>query len=120
MKSVNISLLRKGGVFYSSFGDKYMPIVLVNRAYANTMRALGNDPIECRCRIGSKSPTNRIRVERYYGSHDYNAGRHATANSPHMAYCPMWEPPSSGHLHSWRRGFSDKRPLRKTTNKIYL
>ena len=96
-----------------------MPIVLVNRAYANTMKNLGEKPIECRCGRGSKSPTNRIRIERYYGSHDYNAGRHATTNSPHMAYCPMWKPPESGHLHSWRRGFVDKTTLRRNTN-IYF
>ena len=36
-----------------------------------------------------------------------SAGRHASTQSEHIASCQLWKPPSTGHLHSWRRGFSD-------------
>ena len=42
---------------------------------------------------------------RYFGSHDYNGGRHSSTASKHACTCPLWAPPSSGHLHSWRRKY---------------
>uniref|UniRef100_A0A7S4R141 Uncharacterized protein n=1 Tax=Ditylum brightwellii TaxID=49249 RepID=A0A7S4R141_9STRA len=44
--------------------------------------------------------------KRYFNSLDYNAGRHGETTSKHHASCAAWNPPSSGHLHSWRRGYN--------------
>ena len=58
----------------------------------------------------SNSPhTPQGDVERYFGSHAYNAGRHCSTASTHKGSCAMWRPPTSGHLHSWRRAFATKR-----------
>mmetsp|Transcript_10991 Transcript_10991/g.15259 ORF Transcript_10991/g.15259 Transcript_10991/m.15259 type:complete len:229 (-) Transcript_10991:136-822(-) len=66
----------------------------------------------CSCKAGEKSNTIKDeeeaaqkKVEKYFGSHDYNAGRHGQTSSRHHASCAAWEPPSTGHLHSWRRGY---------------
>ena len=46
-------------------------------------------------------------VKRYFGSSDYNAGRHVNTQSIHVANCLCWQPPTTGHLHSWRRGYEE-------------
>ncbi|OLQ04998.1 hypothetical protein AK812_SmicGene11852 [Symbiodinium microadriaticum] len=44
---------------------------------------------------------------RYFNSQAYNAGRHSHEASGHVASCAQWQPPTTGHLHSWRRAFDD-------------
>ncbi|CAN0028309.1 unnamed protein product [Ectocarpus sp. 12 AP-2014] len=93
--------LARNGVWTTSFGAKYMPIVVVNRAYARKV-AQGGEQGRCSCGEGGRSGSGS---SRFFGSQDYNAGRHALEASAHNAGCLCWTPPTTGHLHSWRRGF---------------
>lgn len=95
--------LARHGVWITQFGDKYMPIVLVNRPYARKV-ALGADE-GCSCGFGGGDGAVNRRNTRFFGSQDYNAGRHALEASGHRRDCLCWTPPTTGHLHSWRRGF---------------
>lgn len=104
MVAVGDEELRLHGIWRQSFGAKYMPIVVVNRAYAQAVRAAGDKPC---CTCGAVAKDAGKANERYFGSHDYNAGRHVCTASAHKPNCPMWCPPTSGHLHSWRRGFQE-------------
>ena len=62
-----------------SFGAKYMPILLTNPAHRRSWEAaLAADPSAeavCSCGAGSNAED---KMKRYYGSMDYNAGRHAS------------------------------------------
>ena len=89
-----------------------MPIVIVNRSYARTMKEFASasenassSTLACSC--GVSPECSERAYERYFLSQDYNAGRHASTQSKHKASCAMWQPPSTGHLHSWRRGFTE-------------
>ncbi|CAM9148884.1 unnamed protein product [Scytosiphon promiscuus] len=93
--------LARNGVWTTSFGAKYMPIVIVNRSYARKV-AGGEEQGCCSC---GKGDQGGARSSRFFGSQDYNAGRHALEASGHSLSCLCWTPPSTGHLHSWRRGF---------------
>mmetsp|Transcript_3581 Transcript_3581/g.5268 ORF Transcript_3581/g.5268 Transcript_3581/m.5268 type:complete len:151 (-) Transcript_3581:897-1349(-) len=88
------------GIWVHSFGSKYAPIICINPAFGRSNRKQGLDR-PCSCKLKS---SNAIR---YFNSHDYNGGRHHCTASPHIATCSMWRPPSTGHLHSWRRGYED-------------
>ena len=130
MIQVGDAELKMMGVWRTSFGKQYMPIVLVNPAYARVVRAqkksvdehgeVFNAVLACTCGIhktGSAEKTVESRsvaensehkkMDRYFKVHDYNAGRHAPTNSLHKATCPLWQPPKTSHLHSWRRGFTE-------------
>ncbi|CAM9770296.1 unnamed protein product, partial [Sphacelaria rigidula] len=93
--------LARNGVWVTSFGAKYMPIVIVNRGYARKV-AQGEEQGCCSCGQGERSGSDS---SRFFGSQDYNAGRHALEASAHSLSCLCWTPPATGHLHSWRRGF---------------
>ena len=100
--------LRCRGIWRKSFDSKFMPIVIVNRSYyART----GNSETEvnsgkCICSLKGEVESKNSSVSRYFTSQDYNSGRHSSTQSEHKASCPLWIPPSTGHLHSWRRGFT--------------
>jgi hypothetical protein len=110
MVSVGEVELRSHGVWRTSFGKQYMPIVVVNTAFARTVREMADPTSPAVCSCGA-APKVKAKVEadvnRYFGSQDYNAGRHASTASAHKGQCLMWRPPTTGHLHSWRRGFTD-------------
>mmetsp|Transcript_18944 Transcript_18944/g.19062 ORF Transcript_18944/g.19062 Transcript_18944/m.19062 type:complete len:159 (-) Transcript_18944:105-581(-) len=93
-------LVRKG-IWIHSFGSKYMPIICLNPAYGRANDTIGLDR-PCTCRV-SKQTDNELK--RYFHSSDYNAGRHMSTNSSHIATCIEWTPSATGHLHSWRRGY---------------
>ena len=83
------------------------PIVCVNPTFVKAAQKhrLSDEPealVQCSFCVGGN--TSAVANARYFGSHDYNAGRHAATNSRHKANCLLWRPPESGHLHSWRRG----------------
>lgn len=102
MKAAGDDDLRQCGVWRTGFGAKYMPIVLVNPAYGRARAAAAEEACSCGTKlkkVGSK--------QRYFSSHDYNAGRHSVTTSAHKANCVMWTPPDAGHLHSWRRKFQE-------------
>ena len=105
--------LNEMGVWRTSFGAKYMPIICVNPSFGRRMRAyMGRKealPSSCTCgvAVAVKKSHQERKERRYFGSHDYNAGRHASTKSAHRATCPKWTPSITGHLHSWRRGFTD-------------
>ena len=110
--------LRRNGVWVTRFpGKDYMPIILVNPAFARSAKAAieaeGAIPSKCTCGatpvVESSSSKKPEEAKRYFGSHDYNAGRHSVTTSAHKANCLMWRPPTTGHLHSWRRAFSDSK-----------
>jgi hypothetical protein len=114
-----------------------MPIVVINTSFARAMQAaaaaaavvVGNEDgdtgdgavarLGCACGAvppsasssssssSSSSKAEQKKVDRYFGSHDYNAGRHASTASEHKGSCPMWRPSTTSHLHSWRRGFTE-------------
>lgn len=128
LSSTSKSELLRHGIWVTFFGAKYMPIVLTNQGYAQQWSELSarHDNLEtgklpCTCRFGkalaaSKGAGNnkdcvtsgmrkQREVARYFGSHDYNAGRHCATTSEHHSNCLCWHPPTSGHLHSWRRGY---------------
>lgn len=94
--------LARNGVWITQFGANFMPIVLVNRAYARKV-ALGEEDGSCSCGVGDGNA--RDANARFFGSQDYNAGRHALEVSGHRRDCLCWTPPTTSHLHSWRRGF---------------
>ena len=110
--------LKKYGIWVTSFGPKFMPIVITNPAHYRFYQSLqsvsdetdrNNIIIECTC---SARPTiaqkNMEKDRRFYESQDYNAGRHSTSQSSHVVNCLLWAPPTTGHLHSWRRGYDDE------------
>ncbi|CAM9983670.1 unnamed protein product [Ectocarpus sp. 12 AP-2014] len=101
LTSVPAAELARNGVWTTTFGAKYMPIVIINRAYAWRV-AQGGEQGRCSCGEGGRSGSGS---SRFFGSQDYNAGRHALEASAHNAGCLCWTPPTAGHLHSWRRGF---------------
>mmetsp|Transcript_27997 Transcript_27997/g.52516 ORF Transcript_27997/g.52516 Transcript_27997/m.52516 type:complete len:150 (+) Transcript_27997:58-507(+) len=104
LRSVGDQELQAHGVWRHSFGPKYKPILLVNPAYA---RAVARDP-EGGCSCPRKAPQDQsAAVDNYFNSQNYNAGRHALEASGHIPSCALWRPPTTGHLHSWRRGFDD-------------
>ena len=99
--------LKKIGVWRTSFGKKYMPIVVVNPSHKRALEAAGDGPVQCICTNGKGQSTKERDTNRYYNSMDYDAGKHAVDRSSHVATCGLWVPPSAGHLHSWRRGFDN-------------
>ena len=103
MAAGDAELLRRG-VWRTSFGAKFMPIVLVNPAFGRASAAVG---AASTCTCHAAEPKAGRDVQRYFGSQDYNAGRHCSTASAHRAACPMWRPPVTSHLHSWRRGYDD-------------
>ena len=116
--SAGTEKLRELGIFRTSFGTNYLPIVLTNPAFAAALakaRTNGSGEISCDC--GIETPENRnlksfreskLRDENQFSdSKAYNAGKHSSKLSPHKINCPKWSPPGAGHLHSWRRGFED-------------
>ena len=119
--SVGDSDLTKIGVFRHSFGNdtKCTPLILVNPAYGRAMRVAesnGNDNSEdtkkdeytCTCCTKDSSEYNSTASEKkYFHSQEYNAGRHSSTQSKHKLNCLRWNPPNTGHLHSWRRGFTN-------------
>ena len=109
--SIERDKLNKNGIWITSFGKDYMPIILTNRAYARARSVCGGSHDVCTCGVenheNSAVVSTNKKMNKYFKSMDYNAGRHATDNSIHKANCLCWTPPSSGHLHSWRRGWND-------------
>lgn len=81
-----------------------------NRNTKNVINGDNNNFITCTC--AGKKPSSSTQQQhdqnrKFYESHDYNAGRHFSTQSQHKANCLLWSPPTSGHLHSWRRGYED-------------
>jgi hypothetical protein len=102
--------LAAAGVWTFDFGAKFQPLVVTNRACAKAREAVaaaGPAAPRCTCGTGDAAAdaSAQGKVKNYFGSTDYNAGRHEQTSSLHRANCAMWEPSSSSHLHSWRRGF---------------
>lgn len=106
--SIPGEVLQRRGVWVEGHGKN--AIVCINPAYAQARAAEAahaaagdGEPAGCRCSGSGRGRGNR--EARYFSSHDYNGGRHAPSASTHLASCVEWRPPSSGHLHSWRRGY---------------
>ena len=111
LTSVSKEYLRKRGIWTAAFANG----ICVNPVYARqraveekNSTAMGS---ECTC------SSHIERKDGYFSSHCYNGGRHACTNSSHKANCALWNPPASGHLHSWRRGFDSKAPSFKREAK---
>ena len=107
MLELGPEVLRCQGIWRTSFDPNSMPIVIVNRSYYARRRGSGERIEEigkCRC---ISSVEEGSRSSRYFTSQAYNGGRHASSQSEHKPSCHLWEPPSAGHLHSWRRRFTD-------------
>uniref|UniRef100_A0A6T8I8D6 Uncharacterized protein n=1 Tax=Hemiselmis andersenii TaxID=464988 RepID=A0A6T8I8D6_HEMAN len=101
LQQVGDAELRKHGIWRTSFGAKYMPIIVVNPALGRILRLCNGAEPPCSCGALNQ------REDRFLSSHAYNAGRHALVASSHKASCGQWTPPQTSHLHSWRRGFTD-------------
>lgn len=76
----------------------------VNRGYA---RKVAQSEEQGSCSCGQQGGSSDSGSSRFFGSQDYNAGRHALKASAHSLGCLRWTPPTTGHLHSWRRGFDE-------------
>lgn len=107
-----VDVLALNGVWLHDFGEQYQPIVITNAAYRRARAQLpptgdgGGTPVPCTCGANTAAGGGGLGAEaRYFTSMDYNAGKHALHNSGHKANCPQWSPPTSSHLHSWRRGY---------------
>eukprot|EP00041_Stephanoeca_diplocostata_P008460 m.125632 g.125632 ORF g.125632 m.125632 type:complete len:173 (-) comp17334_c0_seq1:1139-1657(-) len=103
--------LRLHGVWITSFGKDAQPIVCINAAYRRARQeevAAGlAPPMACKCgNPREHSGATGATAKQYFESHDYNAGRHASTVSKHTTSCGQWTPPTTGHLHSWRRGYT--------------
>ena len=116
--SVGPEKLRELGIFRTSFGQNYLPIVLTNPAFAAAFakaKTSGSGVMLCNC--GIETPENpsltsfresKLRGDNQFSdSKAYNAGKHSSKLSPHKINCCKWSPPGAGHFHSWRRGFED-------------
>ena len=105
LKSITEEELKANGIWVQFFGTKYMPIICINPPLGRMNNELGlNRPCKC------KSKTQETK---YFGSFDYNAGRHQSDISAHIPTCILWCPPKAGHLHSWRRGYSGDKKTKK-------
>ena len=72
------------------------------------IRRYEKDEYTCTCCTKDSSEYNSTTSEKkYFHSQEYNAGRHSSTQSKHKLNCLRWSPPNTGHLHSWRRGFTD-------------
>ena len=120
MRGAGDATLLAHGIWRTSFGKKFMPIVTVNTAFARSAAAAADgEPWACTCGAtpaaasggggggDAAAQKRQSDSERFFGSQDYNGGRHACTASVHKGQCLLWRPPTSGHLHSWRRGFAD-------------
>ena len=94
--------LRVNGVWKCRVGDCY--IVCTNPGYRTGAQS-GRDTCSCVAGGGEESGGEERAAERFFGSMDYNAGRHVIKKSGHQTTCAVWKPPSTSHLHSWRRGY---------------
>mmetsp|Transcript_1988 Transcript_1988/g.4829 ORF Transcript_1988/g.4829 Transcript_1988/m.4829 type:complete len:151 (+) Transcript_1988:78-530(+) len=101
LKQVGDEELRQNGIWRTSFGAKYMPIIVVNTGLGRILRLCNGAQPPCSCGALNN------REDKFLSSQAYNAGRHALVASPHKASCGLWTPPQTSHLHSWRRGFTD-------------
>lgn len=105
LKGQREEMLRNHGVFVHQV-SKTDVIININRAYGSQRQseimANGEAATKCTCEKLMQ------RDENYFGSHDYNGGRHACTASLHKGACPMWRPSTTSHLHSWRRAHSMK------------
>ena len=102
LTKVDDKTLQNNGIWYIGLGTA--TILCINRAFGNA-RYRGDDKCKCKDVGGSDSGA----VEKFYGSTAYNGGRHAYTGSKHIGSCFLWRPPNSGHLHSWRRGYTDDK-----------
>lgn len=115
LKEVGDQRLNEYGVWRQGFGPGYMPILVVNPAFGRAAKAAVGGVV-CSCGPGVSDPAAMVskhgraaaeQVQRYFASQDYNAGRHSSQDkSEHKPTCLLWRPPTSSHLHSWRRGFT--------------
>lgn len=77
MLSVGDDALWRYGVWRHSFGAPYMPLVLVHAPFGRALQA-GTTGCSCGQVRASRCAKD---MRRYLGSHDYNAGRHASTAS---------------------------------------
>ena len=101
--------LRLGGIWVDDVGSGSVSIICINPAYRRARSAAvaehkTGEEETCSCAVKSDKEEKE---KRYFGSFDYNAGRHASSQSKHNSKCIKWKPAPSGHLHSWRRGHSN-------------
>mmetsp|Transcript_18817 Transcript_18817/g.48309 ORF Transcript_18817/g.48309 Transcript_18817/m.48309 type:complete len:144 (+) Transcript_18817:349-780(+) len=95
--------LRAQGLWKQKVGRCY--ILCANPGYRMAVQG-GGVAGRCTCEVAVAGAGGATKAaDRYFGSSDYNAGRHAPNASEHRSTCPLWEPPAAGHLHSWRRGY---------------
>lgn len=113
LQSVDEASLGSRGVWYQGTGQQLLVCINPPFGRARMKEQANGQTTACSCRVSAQP-------DRYLTSSDYNAGRHACTASRHIGTCPLWRPASSGHLHSWRRGYTTKTKKRKpakTTKK---
>lgn len=105
LANVNQEELNDAGVWVHWFGNGFLPILVTNSACARARRkkrVKDKTTLVCSCKPDGKVEKAEWR---FFGSTDYHAGRHALKASGHLRNCACWTPPSTGHMHSWRKGF---------------
>lgn len=108
LHEVGADELHDHGVWVQWFGKGIQPIIVTNPACARARQACQEDGGQATCSCAAdirKGAEKEAEGRRYFGSSDYNAGRHAVRSSGHRSNCALWTPPTTSHLHSWRRGF---------------
>ena len=105
------------GIWKHGFGNSM--IVCTNPAFARAC-AVNGLVLNKVCSCGVGEGHRDMDHKRYFQSHDYNGGRHASTQSKHIANCSMWRPAPTSHLHSWRRGFGDKKNKGIKKRMMYL
>ena len=94
--------LMEHGIWKEKAGSSW--IICINPAFGRARREPSKAHTQCPC---NKSTLQR--ATKYFNSTDYNGGRHACTASKHIGSCCHWRPPTSGHLHSWRRSYNDNK-----------
>ena len=81
LESTPSDVLESAGIWVTSFGPKYQPIVITNSEFASACREGGN---ACSCSTGANGATQ------------------------HQPGCQVWSPPSTSKLHRKRRSYTEK------------
>uniref|UniRef100_A0A7S1X7L8 Uncharacterized protein n=1 Tax=Tetraselmis chuii TaxID=63592 RepID=A0A7S1X7L8_9CHLO len=105
LSTVDDETLRVHGIWKHRVGKCF--IICTNPGYRLALQGAAEEADECSCCCESSGSIESRAAKQYFGSFDYNAGRHAQHTTGHKSTCPFWAPPTSSHLHSWRRGYEN-------------
>ena len=117
LDALDMETLELYGIWKHGYGTG--TIICINPIFArvNQSRKYVLSDI-CICGAGRGHRDSTSNDKKYFESHDYNGGRHASTQSKHKANCNCWRPAPTSHLHSWRRGFKDGDMNKNKNRKV--